>query len=269
MYGKQKSKKRKISIMNKFRLILDPPLSGVMNMAKDHAILHGVSHNELLPTLRIYRWIEPTVTIGYFEDINNTVNRDYCKKRNIPIIRRESGGGTVLHHLELTYSFTTPLHLELIPESVDESFRKIISPLINTLKMFVDGVEYRPINDIIINKKKISGSAQVRKFGILQQHGTVIIDIDDEFLTSAIFYDEYKLQSRGFTSPRESLTSLRDETGKEVNEKFIENFVTSIIDRFSKEFDIDFIGSDITASEKSIMDEFAKKLAAESLLFKK
>ena len=248
---------------NKCRLILDPPLCGAVNMAKDHAVLHGVSHNELPPTLRISSWVEPTVTIGCFENPKDTVNKDFCKKRKIPVIRRESGGGTVLHHIELCYSFTIPLHSELIPQSVDESFRKIISPLLNTLKVFLNGVEYRPLNDIIINKRKISGSAQLRKYGTLQQHGTVIIDIDDEIFASAIYYDEQILLSRGFSSPRQSLTSLREEVGQDMNERFIEDFVISIINCFSKEFNIEFIDSDITDFEKDTMDKFVKKFNAD------
>jgi len=249
--------------INKFRLIVDSPLCGSINMAKELAVLYGVSHNELLPTLRIGRWLESAVSIGNLEDVNSTVNIDYCKKRNIPIIRRESGGGTVLHNIELSYSLTIPLHSELIPQSVDESFRKIISPVIHTLKMFIDGVEYRPINDIVVNKKKISGSAQVRKYGVLQQHGTIIIDINDEIFASAIYYDEYKLRSRGFATPRESLTSLKDEMGKNIDAKLMDDFAAAMIDNFSKEFDIDFISSDITEDEKKVTDEFAKKFESD------
>jgi lipoate-protein ligase A len=254
--------------VNKFRLIMDPALSGSINMAKDHAILHGIAYEGMLPSLRIYRWIEPTVTVGYFEDVDSTVNRSYCKKKKIPIIRRESGGGTVLHHMELTYSLTIPLGSNLIPQSVDESFKKIISPVMNTLKEIIGGVEYKPVNDIIINKRKISGSAQIRKYGVIQQHGTIIMDIDDEILTSSIFYDEYKLNSRGFTLPRQSLTSLKDETGKDINEKFIEEFATSIINRFAKEFNIEFIDSDITEPEDTVMQEYVRKFASNEWNFR-
>ena len=245
--------------INKFRLIHEAALSGSVNMAKDHAILYGVSHNELLPTLRIARWTGSTVTIGNLEDVNSTVNIDYCKKNNIPIIRRDTGGGTVLHNTEFSYSFTIPLDSYLIPGSVDESFRKLMAPLINTLEMYIDGVEYRPVNDIVIKKRKISGNAQVRKYGVLHQHGTVIIDINDEIFASAIYYDEYKLKSRGFSSLRESLTSLKDELGRDIDEKFIKEFETALINSFAKEFDIDFVNSDITDSEKNVMDELLKK----------
>ena len=254
--------------INKFRLIVDPPFSGALNMAKDNALLYGMTHNDLLPVLRIYRWIEPTVTIGYFQSVDDTVNKDFCKKNNIPIIRRESVGGTVLHHMELTYSFAIQLDSDLIPQSVDESFRKIISPLMKTLKMFVDGVEYRPVNDIVINKRKISGSAQVRKQGVLQQHGTIILDIDDEILTQAIFYDENKFKDKGFSSPRQAVTSLKDETGKDIDDKFIEELITSITNKFAMEFDIDLVKADLSEFENSEMEKYAKMFATDEWNFK-
>ena len=249
--------------MNKFRLIFDPPLRGSINMAKDHALIHGISRAELLPALRIYRWIEPTVTIGYSQNVNDAVNRDYCNRKNIPIIRRESGGGSVLHHMELTYSFTIRLNSGLIPQSVDESFQKIVSPIINALKMLIDGVEYRYVNDIVINKRKISGSAQIRRYGVVQQHGTIVIDIDDEILESAIFHDENKLRHRGFSSARQSLTSMKDEVGKDMDEKFIEEFATSMISSFSEEFSIDFISTDISEYENIIMEEYSKRFSSD------
>ncbi|MCL1833006.1 MAG: lipoate--protein ligase family protein [Leptospirales bacterium] len=255
--------------MNKFRLIVDPPLSGSVNMAKDHAILSAISHDGQSPALRIYRWIEPTVTIGYFEEINCKVDRDYCNKKKIPVIRRESGGGTVLHHMELTYSFTIRLNSGLIPQSVNESFQKIISPIINTLKEHIDGVEYRAVNDIVINERKISGSAQSRRSGVLQQHGTIIFDIDDEILASAIIHNEEKLKNRGFSSARQALTSMKDETGKDIDERFMEGFIASMISRFSKEFNVEFICSELSESESVMMEDYAKRFSSDEWNFKK
>jgi lipoate-protein ligase A len=255
--------------VNKFRLIVDPPLSGSINMAKDLVIQNGAAKENALPVFRIYRWLEPTVSIGYSQNVDAHVNRNYCKKNHIPVVRRESGGGTVLHHMELTYSFTIQLYSNLIPDSVDESFRKIIAPIMSTLKIFVKNVEYRPVNDILINKRKISGSAQIRKHGVLQQHGTIIVDIDDKILTNSIYHDELKLKNNGFSSPRQSVTSLKEETGKDIDERFIEEFITSLINNFSNEFHIDFNKSGISEYENSAMEDFANRFASDKWNFKK
>jgi lipoate-protein ligase A len=89
--------------------LIDPPMNAAVNMARDRAILEMQSLKNPVPTLRIYRWSSPSVTIGYFQKLDETVNKYYCRKYGISITRRVTGGGTVLHHKELTYSFTLPV----------------------------------------------------------------------------------------------------------------------------------------------------------------
>jgi lipoate-protein ligase A len=255
--------------MNSFRLILDPPLKSTVNMAKDHAILHGLSMPGSLPTLRLYRWKQASVTLGYFQKIAECVNTSYCKKNGISVTRRETAGGTVMHHMELTYSFTLPLNSGIVPVSVEDSFRAIISPVIDSLRHFGINAEYRPVNDIVIDNRKISGSAQVRKKGVLQQHGTIILDIDKDIITSALVHDEQKLKKRGFASTHESVTSIRNETGKEIDEKFIDDLIVSLIQEFSNSFNIDFSISGLSDPEAAIMGTFSEKFASDQWNLKK
>ncbi len=255
--------------MNKFRLIVDTPLKGSVNMAKDHAILHGLTMPGTLPTLRLYSWENPSVTLGYFQKIEESVNTGYCRKNGISVTRRETGGGTVMHHMELTYSFTVPLKDGIVPSAVEDSFRAIISPIINSLHLLGINAEYRPVNDIVINGRKISGSAQVRKKGILQQHGTLIMDMDSNLITSAIKVDEAKLKKRGFSSHNDSITSVRGETGEEINEKFIDDLTLRLITEFAKSFNINFEVSGLSETESIIMESFSKKFSSDEWNLKK
>jgi len=255
--------------MNRFRLILDPPLQSAVNMAKDHAILHGLSMPGVLPTLRLYRWEHASVTLGYFQKIEDCVNTCYCKKNGISITRRETAGGTVIHHMELTYSFTLPLNSGIVPVSVEDSFRAIISPIIDSLRKLSINAEFRPVNDIVIDNRKISGSAQVRKKGVLQQHGTIILDMDNEIITSALIPDEHKLKKRGFSSTHESITSIRSETGSEINERFIDDLIVGIIKDFACSFNIDFSISGLTDAECAVMETYSGKFSSDEWNFKK
>ena len=106
--------------MHEFRLIIDPPMNAAVNMARDLALLEMQSLKNPLPTLRIYRWSSPSVTVGYFQKLDETVNTDFCRKNGISVTRRVTGGGTVLHHKELTYSFTLPVKKKIVPESVED-----------------------------------------------------------------------------------------------------------------------------------------------------
>jgi len=249
--------------MNRFRLILDPPLQSSVNMAKDHAILQGLTMQGTLPALRLYRWDSASVTLGYFQKIDECVNTHYCRKNGIPVTRRETAGGTVIHHMEITYSITIPLNSGIIPVSVEDSFRVIISPIIDSLRKLSINAQYRPVNDIVIDNRKISGSAQVRKKGILQQHGTIIMDMDNEIITSALIHDEQKLKKRGFTSTHESITSIRNETGSDINERFIDDLIVSIVKEFAVSFNIDFTIAGLSDAESAIMETYSKKFASD------
>ncbi|HOP29661.1 MAG TPA: lipoate--protein ligase family protein [Spirochaetota bacterium] len=245
--------------MNEFRLIIDPPMNAAVNMARDLAILEMQSLKNPVPTLRIYRWSYPSVTIGYFQKLDDSVNLEYCHKNGISVTRRVTGGGTVLHHKELTYSFTLPVKKKIVPESVEDSFRYIIAPLIDSIKSLSLDAEYRPVNDIIINNKKISGSAQVRKKGILQQHGTLLIDIDKQLLYSAIKINVDKLKSKGFKTPADSITSLCGELNNKADDEFTDDLIVKLISSFSESMHIKFLLGDLSMAESAIMNSYISK----------
>jgi len=171
--------------------------------------------------------------------------------------------------MELTYSFTVPLNSGIIPVSVEDSFKTIISPVINSLCLLSIPAQYRPVNDVVIGNRKISGSAQVRKKGVLQQHGTMIMDMDNDLISSALIPDKKKLKDRGFSSAYESVTSIRGETGKEINEKFIDEFIVSLITEFSKSFKADFFINNLSETESIIMESYSKKFVSDEWNLKK
>ena len=89
------------------RVIHDPALDGPTNMARDEALLSRVGRGASVPTLRLYQWDPPTVSLGYFQKY-----AEYeClgpPAGGLPVVRRQTGGGAILHDLELTYSLTLP-----------------------------------------------------------------------------------------------------------------------------------------------------------------
>jgi len=249
--------------MNKFRLIMDPPLSAAMNMAKDLALLESQSVGQEAPALRIYRWASPSVTLGYFQKHDKTVNMEYCRDNGISVTRRVTAGGAVLHDCELTYSFTVPLNSRIVPPSVEDSFREIIAPLISVLRSLSLEAEYRPVNDIIIKGRKVSGSAQARKRGALQQHGTLILDISRETLSHALKADTEKLQSRGFKTSGDAVTSLCGELGMEFSEDYASMLAGKITSEFAGAFDISFTPAGLSMAETDVMNSYIKKFTSD------
>ncbi len=249
--------------MNEFRLIIDPPMNASVNMARDRAILEMQSMKNPVPTLRIYNWSAPSVTIGYFQKLKESVNLEFCKKNGISVTRRITGGGTVLHHKELTYSFTVPVKLKTVPEAVDESFRFIIAPIIDSIRSYNIDAEYRPVNDIIVKNKKISGSAQVRKRGVMQQHGTLILDTDNELLCGALRENSAKLESRGFNKLSDAVTSLFSEMKIKPNEELADDLIARLISSFSTAMSINFSLGVLSEAENAIMESYINKFNTE------
>jgi lipoate-protein ligase A len=114
------------------RLIIDPPASGPHNMAVDEALLiDAAEHNTT--TLRFYSWDEPTLSLGYFQRYAD--RQQHAASSACAIVRRQTGGGAILHDREITYSLALPASHPLTKQNeklyriVHEVFVEILSQL--------------------------------------------------------------------------------------------------------------------------------------------
>src|SRR5208282_4253098 len=103
------------------------------------------------------------VSIGTFQSMANEVNVEECNRSNVSYVRRLTGGGAVYHDSngEITYSVIAPE--SLFPKNIIESYKVICSWVISGLAILGIKAEFVPINDIVVNGKKISGNAQTRR----------------------------------------------------------------------------------------------------------
>ncbi len=195
------------------RLLTDPPLTGVVNMARDEAILTLVGQLVSPPTLRLYEWSTPTVSLGYFQPFRH-YQAVPAPAGGLTTVRRTTGGGAILHDRELTYSLTLPLQHPLISGAPNRLYEIVHHALIQCLlETGVDAhchgqddasspargpffcFERRHRYDIMIADRKLVGSAQRRTRAALLQHGSIIIERRFEQQTSA------ELASAGVDAP--------------------------------------------------------------------
>ena len=113
-----------------WRLVVSPPLTGAENMAIDEAIMNAVREERVPPTVRLYSWHLPTLSIGAFQRIEREVNVERCKELGVDIVRRPTGGRAVLHEAEVTYSFIVREDHPLIPPGVRESYQVAASAIV-------------------------------------------------------------------------------------------------------------------------------------------
>ena len=116
-----------------WRLINDGDLAGARNMARDVAILESVAATEAPPTLRLYGWDPPCLTLGRHQGVD-AADLEFCRTEGIDVVRRPTGGRALLHHLELTYSVVAPLGAGPMPRGLQDAYRSICSALVRAMR---------------------------------------------------------------------------------------------------------------------------------------
>ena len=120
--------------MQDWRVIEDEPKDGKVNMAVDRAILRSCESGIIPPTLRLYSWERPTLTVGYSQDFNKEINVDRCRQLGIQIVRRPTGGRALLHDHEVTFSLTVPIPHPQFSSSLLGAYKTVAEGLLEGLK---------------------------------------------------------------------------------------------------------------------------------------
>jgi lipoate-protein ligase A len=175
------------------RLIQDAATDGPTNMARDEAMLIEVGNKTAPPTLRLYQWSSPTISLGYFQKY-----ADYealaPPAGTLPVVRRLTGGGAILHDLELTYSIVLPMGDGLLREGANRLYElahDAVIAALGQLGLETDRCgrtddsgaargpffcfERRHCYDVLLGAEKIAGSAQRRTRHAVLQHGSIVL----------------------------------------------------------------------------------------------
>lgn len=184
---------------------------GPWNMALDEALLNEAAAGRERPSLRFYSWRPPAVTIGYAQDAGVEIDLDACRAAGVPALRRITGGGAVFHQAELTYCVVVPA--SAFPGPISVSYEIICGALASGLDFFQNGFKFSPVNDIIFGDKKVSGSAQVRRGGMIMQHGTALLDTDLNAMFGLLRVPEEKFRKHGLSEARRRVCSLKEILG--------------------------------------------------------
>ena len=175
------------------RVMWDGARGGAENMAVDEAVLLAVNAGQAPATLRFYRWMEPTISLGYFQRYGEFQDQDK-EIRSLPMVRRQTGGGAILHDDEITYSLVMPLKGKVPATDITDLYRLVHDAFIAVLGERDVPVDYRGGQesgnsqrgpffcfarehrfDLVLGGKKLLGSAQRRmKYAVLQ-HGSLIL----------------------------------------------------------------------------------------------
>ncbi|MEW6748327.1 MAG: biotin/lipoate A/B protein ligase family protein [Candidatus Micrarchaeota archaeon] len=191
----------------RWRVIAFSENDAFMNMAIDEAVSESVRAGGP-PTIRFYGWNPSAVSIGYFQCLNKEADSERCALEGVDIVRRRTGGGAVYHDRmgEVTYSVIGKE--ELFPKDIIASYKLICGWVMDSLALIEIKSEFKPINDILVGGKKISGNAQTRRGGVLLQHGTILYEVDAERMFSLLKVPDEKIKDKMIATVKERVTSV-------------------------------------------------------------
>lgn len=237
--------------MEEWRLLdAETPKNAAMNMAFDEAILLARIERAISPTVRFWRNNRAAV-IGYSQIVDAEVNLELCEEEGVQVVRRLSGGGAVYHDLgNLNYTIVVDADHRLI-RSLDivESYRVLCSGVVKVLEKLGMNAKFRPLSDVLIRNKKVSGSAQARRKGVVLHHGTLLVDSDLDMLARVLDVRQEQIGSKKATSVKKPVTRLTDELGYEIG---MASLKKALIEGFEKAFSIRLTPGKPTAAEKEM-----------------
>jgi lipoate-protein ligase A len=240
-------------------------------MAIDEAIFREVQDRRSPPTIRFYGWRQPSISLGYFQDLRSEVNLDACKRFGIDVVRRPTGGKAVLHESDLTYAVIARQEGRFEP-GILQTYLAISRCLCRALKGWGIPVDYaesgrsspgtyldascfaKPSRyELLVNGRKICGSAQARSRAAFLQHGSMLIGFNAERTVELLCTN--RDSAAQVQSLSDSVTCIRDY--RLVGDDTPLALSRCMEEAFALEWGISFTGSDITEKERILAEQLS------------
>jgi len=203
------------------------------SMAIDEALLKLNAGCKSPNTIRFWRWQPSTVSIGCFQSVEREVDLEVARRYGVDVVRRITGGGAVFHDHDGELTYSVVCRQGDVPDDIIESYMLICGGLVRGFGNLGFRAEFKPVNDVHANGKKISGSAQTRRWGSVLQHGTVLISPDIRKMFELLKVSREKISDKFIASVYERVTTVEREIGRkptfeEVREAMIAGFEDSL-----------------------------------------
>lgn len=259
------------------------------NMAMDEALLNFVSRGEIDPVVRFYTWDPATLSVGYFQRLKKEIDIDKVKEKGFGLVRRQTGGRGVLHDKELTYSVIVPESHPNMPSTITEAYRVISEGLLEGFKLLgFDAYFAIPRSkeereklkqprsavcfdapswyELVVEGRKIAGSAQTRQKGVILQHGSLLQDVDVDELFDMFIFKNDRLKEKMKKAFVDKAVAINDISDRHIS---IEEMEKAFEEGFKKGLNIEF--KPLTLSDEQIKEvkELEEKYRSDEWLYKK
>jgi lipoate-protein ligase A len=259
--------------MDTWRLLITSPARGAWNMALDESILEHIGRGASVPTLRLYAWDPPCLSLGHAQPFAD-VDMRRLQARGWEVVRRLTGGRAILHTDELTYSVIAPNDEARVAGTVLESYNRLAQALLRAVKELDLPVEMKqgrvdhqampnPVcfevpstYEITVDGKKLIGSAQARKREGVLQHGSLPLEGDLTRICQALVFENESTRETAAKRLLERATTVESALGRQVS---WETAARAFIQAFELQLGLSFIKGELSESESKRTDELVKE----------
>ncbi|WML47543.1 biotin/lipoate A/B protein ligase family protein [Neobacillus sp. PS3-34] len=247
------------------------------NMALDEALLDWHSEGKIPPTIRFYGWDPATLSIGYFQKVEKEINMEAVREHKLGFVRRPTGGRGVLHEHELTYSVIVSEDYPEMPKTVTEAYRVISEGILkgfhqlgleayfavpktqdekDSLKNPRSAVCFDAPSwyELVVEGRKVAGSAQTRQKGVILQHGSILLDLDEEKLFSLFNYPSEKVKERMQRAFKSKAVAINEISPRKIT---LEEAKTAFYNGFSEGLNIELVPYELTQEERDYVNKIA------------
>jgi lipoate-protein ligase A len=247
-------------------------------MAIDEAILLAVAEKVSLPTIRFYGWDPPCVSVGYAQSLQREIDLDACRRRGYSWVRRPTGGRAVLHIDELTYSVTAPQTEPRVAGDILTSYRRLSLGLVVGLELLgcsVAQAGQQPNTseqassaacfdvpshyEVVSSGRKLVGSAQVRRRGVVLQHGALPLRGDVSRLADVLALPE-SARERLRLNLCSRAVSLAETLGRDVT---LDEVAAALTEGFAQTLNLDLVPGELLAFERRQVSRLHSKYAGD------
>jgi len=241
---------------------------GLVSPLRSQAIYHGVAYAmkpETPDTIILVGPTDPYVCIGYHQELEKEVDVDYCRERDLPIYRREVGGGAV--YLDKGQVFTQWIfHRDSLPASLEERFALYIKPLVDTYQSLGIPANHRPVNDVHVQGKKIGGTGAAQMGEAEVVVGSLMFDFNFDLMARVLKVPSEKMRDKIIQSLNEYMTTMTRQLGRTPDYETVKReYIRRVVDTLGRPAEY----ADPTPDELLVTEELEARFASDEWLYQK
>jgi len=253
-------------MLPKWRLLDTGVQNASYNMALEKVLLTSCAKGIASNTLHLLEFT-PCVLLGYNQKPADVVNEAFCRENNIEINRRISGGGCIyMDSGTLGWEITAKKNTKGIPGNLNEMYRLLCGGTVSALKKFGIDASYKPINDVLVDGRKLSGAGGTELDDSFIFHGSVLVDFDADTMMKALKLPVKKDENNKIPDIKTQIVCMRELLGAAPSMKDVKD---RLANAFAEILGIEFEIGGLESEESNMLYNEVPLFASKEWIYEK